>query len=221
MTRILLVEDDAPLARGVAALLGSGGYAVDHVMLGEVALELATEEPYGVMILDLGLPDISGLEVLRGLRRKGSSLPVLILTARDAIADRVKGLDDGADDYLAKPFDGTELLARVRALVRRGTGEPIVRLTVGKLTCDPAAQTADIDGRRLDLPRREWAVLYGLASRAGQVVAKERLAAEVFSFDDAVGSNALEVYITRLRKKMLPDGPTIRNLRGLGYMMAE
>jgi two-component system response regulator TctD len=221
MTRILLVEDDAPLARGVVALLGSGGYAVDHVALGEVALEVATEEPYGVMILDLGLPDISGLDVLRRLRRKRSSLPVLILTARDAIADRVRGLDEGADDYLAKPFDGTELLARVRALVRRGTGEPLVRLMVGKLTCDPAAQTADIAGRRLELPRREWAVLYGLASRAGQVVPKERLAAEVFSFDDAVGSNALEVYITRLRKKMLPDGPTIRNLRGLGYMMAE
>jgi two-component system response regulator TctD len=200
-------------------LLSGEGYAVDHVTSGEVALEIAEQEPYEVVVLDIGLPDISGLQVLRSLRQAGSHLPVLLLTARDAIADRVRGLDEGADDYLTKPFDSEELLARLRALIRRGIGEAMPVITVGLLTCDPAKLAAYVGDRQLDLRRREWAVLYGLATQAGKVVPSARLSAQVFSYDDAVGSNALEVYIARVRKKLAPDGPTIKNLRGLGYML--
>ncbi|MBO9581464.1 MAG: response regulator transcription factor [Sphingobium sp.] len=218
--RILVVEDDASLARALTNLLSEEGHAADHVGSGEAALDVLRTEPYGAVILDIGLPDMSGLEVLRNLRSAGESVPVLLLTARDAIADRVRGLDEGADDYLSKPFAGSELLARLRALIRRGGGDAAPRLTVGSLTCDPAAQTAEVNGRRLDLPRREWAVLFQLAAQSGKVVPKERLSAQVFAFDDDVGPNALEVYITRLRKKLAPDGPAIRNLRGLGYMLS-
>jgi len=220
MTRILVVEDDASLARALSKLLSAEGYATDNVGTGELALEVARTEPYGAVILDIGLPDISGLEVLRRLRRESGALPVLLLTARDAISDRVQGLDEGADDYLSKPFASSELLARLRALLRRGSGDASPKFVVGSLTCDPAAQTAEVNGRRLDLPRREWAVLHHLATQGGKVVSKERLAAQVFAFDDEVGPNALEVYVTRLRKKLAPDGPEIRNLRGLGYMLS-
>jgi two-component system response regulator TctD len=219
MARLLLVEDDRAMARGIMGLLKAQGFSVDHVVRGEEALEIHAAEAYAAMILDVGLPDISGFDVLRNLRRRGSLMPVLILTAKDAIGDRVRGLDGGADDYLTKPFHTLELLARIRALVRRGVGEAAPLLEVGNLVCDPAAQTAEICGRRLELPRREWAVLHGLASQAGKVVPRERLASEVFSFEDEVGTNALEVYIARLRKKLQPDGPAIRTFRGLGYML--
>jgi two-component system response regulator TctD len=219
MTRLLLVEDDGAMARGISALLKAQGFAVDHVTRGEDAVDIHHTEPYGAMILDVGLPGISGFEVLQAIRRQGSQLPVLVLTAKDAIGDRVRGLDEGADDYLTKPFHTLELLARVRALVRRGVGDAAPFLMVGNLICDPAAQTAEVSGRRLDLPRREWAVLHSLAGQAGRVVPRERLAATVFNFDDAVGTNALEVYVARLRKKLQPDGPAIRTFRGLGYMM--
>ncbi|OJU17611.1 MAG: DNA-binding response regulator [Sphingomonas sp. 66-10] len=219
MTRILVVEDDASLARALTNMLSAEGYAVDQVGSGEAALEVLQLEPYGAVVLDIGLPDMSGFDLLSAFRRQGGVAPVLVLTARDAIADRVRGLDQGADDYLSKPFDGTELLARLRALIRRGAGDANPQLVVGTLICDPTAQTADVGGRRLNLPRREWAVLLHLAINSGKVVPKDRLAAQVFSFDDEVGPNALEVYVTRLRKKLAPDGPTIRNLRGLGYML--
>lgn len=219
MSRILLVEDDEPLARAVVSLLAGEGHAVDHVTDGEAALEVVGTEPYSVVLLDIGLPEISGLAVLRTLRDRGIDLPVLLLTARDAIADRVRGLDDGADDYLTKPFATSELLARLRALIRRRAGEASSRLVVGSLVCDPAAHVAAVNERSLELPRREWAVLYALAQSAGKVVGKERLTNQVFGFDDEVGPNALEVYIARLRKKLAPDGPTIRTLRGLGYML--
>ncbi|TPG40626.1 DNA-binding response regulator [Sphingomonas koreensis] len=219
MTRLLLVEDDRAIARGIAALLKTQGFAVDHVACGEEAVEIHASESYGAMILDVGLPGISGFEVLRTIRRQGSQLPVLVLTAKDAIGDRVRGLDEGADDYLTKPFHTLELLARIRALVRRGVGDAAPFLMIGNLVCDPAAQTAEVRGRRLELPRREWAVLHSLAGQAGKVVSRERLASAVFNFDDAVGTNALEVYIARLRKKLDPDGPVIRTFRGLGYMM--
>jgi two-component system, OmpR family, response regulator len=219
MSRVLLIEDDALLSRALLRLMSAEGYAADHVSTGELALEVVKAEPYDVAVLDIGLPDMSGLAVLKALRSSGSHLPVLVLTARDAISDRVRGLDEGADDYLTKPFDSNELLARIRALIRRGIGEAMPVLKVGTLTCDPATLLATVGERQLELRRREWAVLYSLAGQAGKVVPSARLAAQVFSFDDAVGSNALEVYIARLRKKLSPDGPTIRNLRGLGYML--
>lgn len=219
MARILLVEDDPSLARGLAASLKAAGYAVDHAGDGETALMLASDEPFALITLDLGLPDLSGLEVLRRLRRDGLKTPILILTARDALEDRVAGLDLGADDYLLKPFEPSELAARIRALLRRSQGEasPVVRL--GALTFDQARAAAFVGTRDLELRRREWAVLDRLIARAGKVVSKERLAAEIFGYDEPVGPNAVEVYVARLRRKLGDDGPEIRTVRGLGYML--
>jgi len=219
MTRVLLVEDDEVLARGLLTLLRDSGYAVDHVTSGAGALELEPHEPYAIVILDIGLPDLSGFDVLKTLRRNGSKTPVLVLTARDALEDRVKGLDLGADDYLLKPFEPAELEARVRALVRRLQGGPSPVLSVGNLVYDRSSGEVRIDGRLIDLRRREIAVLSALVTRAGKVVPRERLAAEVFAYDDVVGPNALELYVARVRKKLQPDGPQIRALRGLGYMI--
>lgn len=219
MTRILFVEDDEALARGVVTLLQDSGSAIDHVLNGCTALEVEALEPYSLVILDVGLPDMSGFEVLRALRRRGSRTPVLMLTARDALEDRVLGLDIGADDYLLKPFEPAELEARVRALVRRGQGDPSPSITVGSLTLDRTGGEVRVDGVVIDLRRRELAVLTSLVTRAGKVVPKDRLAAEVFAYDDEVAPNALELYVARLRKKLHPKGPQIRTLRGLGYMI--
>jgi len=217
--RILIVEDDAALARGVMGGLKLAGYAVDHVAAGEEAVRLERAEPYGLVVLDLGLPDLSGFEVLTRIRRRGSTVPVMILTAREAVADRVKGLDLGADDYLLKPFDPAEFEARVRALVRRGQGTPVPELACGALRYDRSTATVTLNGRVLDLRKRELAVLEGLITRAGKVVPKDRLAGEVFGFDEPVAPNAIELYVARLRKKLEPDGPQIRTIRGLGYLM--
>lgn len=217
--RILIVEDNAALARGLTASLKTSGFAVDHVTHGVAALEEARSVPYNLIILDIGLPDMSGFEVLERLRQRASSPPVLILTARGTLTDRVKGLDLGADDYLPKPFEPAELEARVRALLRRGQGQSSPALSLGGLVFDRSAGTATLHGRPLELRRREWAVLESLLMRAGKVVTKERLSTEVFGHDEPVGPNALEVYVGRLRKKLEPDGPTIRTIRGLGYLL--
>jgi len=219
VTRVLFVEDDQALARGVIALLRDGGFAIDHVANGAAALEVEPLEPYGLVILDVGLPDMSGFDVLKTLRRRGSKTPVLILTARDALQDRVTGLDIGADDYLLKPFEPAELEARVRALVRRTHGDPSPTITVGSLSLDRSTGEVRVAGRLVDLRRREMAVLSSLVTHAGKVVPKDRLAAEVFAYDDTVAPNALELYVARLRKKLQPEGPQIRTLRGLGYML--
>jgi two-component system OmpR family response regulator len=217
--RILLIEDDAALARSIAALLRAGGNAVDHVATGEDALSVVAGEPYALVILDVGLPGIDGFTVLETLRRRGERVPVLMLTARDALDDRVRGLDLGADDYLRKPFEPEELEARVRALGRRRGGDPLPVLNVGTLTINRSTGDADIAGRALDLRRRERAVLEALATRAGRVVPRELLVGEVFGFDEPVGGNAIEVHVTRLRTKLAPDGPGIRTVRGVGYML--
>jgi two-component system response regulator TctD len=217
--RILIVEDDAALARGLSAALKLAGYAVDHVASGEEAARLERAEPYGLVVLDLGLPDLSGFDVLTRIRRRGSTVPVMILTAREAVADRVKGLDLGADDYLLKPFDPAEFEARVRALMRRGQGTPVPELVCGALRYDRSTATVTLNGRVLDLRKRELAVLEGLITRAGKVVPKDRLVGEVFGFDEPVAPNAIELYVARLRKKLEPDGPQIRTIRGLGYLM--
>ena len=221
MARILLIEDDAALARGLVAALVAEGYSVDPAPDGASALMMASDEPYAIITLDVGLPDMSGFEVLKALRAKGCHAPVLILTARDAIEDRVLGLDLGADDYLLKPFEPRELAARIRALLRRPQVDPAPVIRVGKLEFDRSHHAARIGDRDLDLRRREWVVLERLISRVGQVVSKDRLASEVFGYDEPVAPNAIEVYIARLRKKLEPDGPTIRTLRGLGYLMEE
>jgi two-component system response regulator TctD len=219
MARILIVEDDVALARGLIALLKPSGYALDHVKEGGDALALDAREEYALIILDVGLPDISGFEALRRLRRAGSRTPVLLLTARDAVNDRVTGLDLGGDDYMIKPFEPQELAARVRVLVRRTQGATSSTLIVGDLVCDLSTGVATVGGAPLDLRRREWAVLIGLASHTGKVVSKERLASEVFGQDEEVAPNALELYIARLRKKLPENGPQIRTLRGLGYIL--
>jgi two-component system response regulator TctD len=217
--RILMVEDDAALARSIQALLRAGGHAVDHVATGQDALLLAGTEPYSLIILDVGLPDLDGFEVLATLRRRGERAPVLMLTARDALDDRIRGLDLGADDYLRKPFAPEELEARIRALGRRRGGDPAPEIVVGTLTVNRSTGEARVDGVALDLRRREWAVLDALASRAGRIVPRETLFVEVFGLDEPVGDNALEVNITRLRAKLSPGGPTIRTIRGVGYLL--
>ncbi len=217
--RILIVEDDAALARSLIALLRAAGHAVDHVGRGEEALEVIAGEPYALVILDVGLPDIDGFAVLQALRRRGERVPVLMLTARDALDDRVRGLDLGADDYLRKPFAPEELEARIRALGRRRGGDPTPELMVGTLVLNRSTGQAQVAGRALDLRRREWAVLDSLATRAGQIVPRETLLAEVFGYDEPVGPNAIEVNITRLRGKLAPDGPMIRTVRGVGYLL--
>ncbi|WP_312487185.1 response regulator transcription factor [Sphingomonas sp.] len=217
--RILIVEDDAALARGIVALLRAAGHAVDHVATGQDALSVAACEPYALVVLDVGLPDIDGFTILQTLRRQGNRVPVMMLTARDALDDRVRGLDLGADDYLRKPFAPEELEARIRALGRRRGGDPTPELVLGTLVLDRSRGAARVGERTLDLRRREWAVLDALATRAGQIVPRETLQSEVFGYDEPVGPNAIEVNITRLRGKLAPDGPAIRTVRGVGYML--
>ncbi|MEJ8631859.1 response regulator transcription factor [Sphingomonas sp. I4] len=217
--RILIVEDDAPLARSIVALLRSVGHAVDHVSLGEDALMVLADEPYALVVLDVGLPELDGFAVLQALRRRGDRVPVLMLTARDALDDRVRGLDLGADDYLRKPFAPEELEARIRALGRRRGGDPTPELVIGSLVLNRSKGQAQVGNRPLDLRRREWAVLDALATRAGQIVPRETLQSEVFGYDEPVGPNAIEVNITRLRGKLAPDGPAIRTVRGVGYLL--
>jgi two-component system OmpR family response regulator len=219
MARILLVEDDPALLRGLVSTLRADGYAVDTAADGASAVSLGATEPYAVVVLDVGLPDFSGFDVLKKLREKGCRMPILMLTARDTVQDRVMGLDLGADDYMLKPFEPSELEARIRALMRRSHGDPSPVLTIGNLVINRSLGTATVNGRQLELRRREWAVLERLVARAGKLVSKERLTDEVFGFDEPVAPNAIEVYVARLRKKLEPDGPVIRTLRGLGYML--
>jgi two-component system response regulator TctD len=219
--RILIVEDDAILARGLAASLRLAGFAVDHEADGRDAAAIALGEPYALVILDLCLPGLSGFEVLRRIRDGRSEVPVLVLTARDGVADRVQGLDLGADDYLQKPFEPAELEARVRALVRRGLGTRNPVIVCGALTLDRSSGVVQLAGRPIALRRRELAVLEGLMTRAGKVVPKGKLAGEVFGFDEPVAPNAIELYIARLRRRLEPAGPQIRTIRGLGYMIEQ
>jgi len=216
--RLLFVEDDEALGRGVVAFLRSENFTVDWVTDGETALEQLAE-PYSVIVLDLGLPDIGGLEVLVRLRRAGNRTPLLILTARDALKDRVSGLDLGADDYMLKPFEPEELAARIRALARRRGGDPSPTLSVGSLTIDRNGARAYVDGRDLELRRREHTVLLVLAANAGKIVTRQRLIGEVFGHDDEAGPNALDVYVGRVRRKLEPNGPKITTLRGQGYLL--
>ena len=219
MARILVVEDDAALSRGVVALLRADGHATDAVAEGRSAQLLAEREPFSLFIVDIGLPDISGFDVVRKLRARGDKRPILVLTAHDRVSELVQGLDLGADDYLVKPFDPNELTARIRALLRRNHGNPNPLLSIGLLTVDHARKTAEVAGRPLHLRPREWAVLACLSAHVGEVVPKSRLLAEVFSFDDDVAPNAVEVHVARVRRQLEPDGPAIRTLRGLGYIL--
>lgn len=217
--RILLVEDDRMIAEGVRKALRGEGFAVDWVQDGEAALTAAGSETYDLVLLDLGLPKRDGLEVLRALRARGNALPVLIVTARDAVADRVKGLDAGADDYLVKPFDLDELGARMRALIRRQAGRCESVIRHAGLTLDPAGHQVTLDGAPVALSAREFALLEALLARPGAVLSKAQLEEKMYGWGEEIGSNTVEVYIHALRKKLGAD--LIRNVRGLGYMIAK
>jgi len=218
--RILLTEDDTALAELLTRICKQEGYSVDWVSDGMAADLALTMENYDALILDLGLPRLDGLEVLRRLRKRGSHLPVLILTARDAIADRVAGLDSGADDYLPKPFAVDELQARLRVLVRRHYGGATsARLELGKLSFDTTTQQVFVGDREVEFTSREREVLSSLLHRAGKVISNKALTSAISSWDMTIGSNAIEVYIHRLRKKLEPEGINIRTVRGLGYVI--
>ena len=217
--RLLIVEDNQALARDIQSAFQAKGYAVDRVADGEEADAALHAQGYDLVILDLGLPELDGLEVLRRLRRRKSRVPVLILTARDSVQDRVQGLNLGADDYLGKPFSLAELEARAGALIRRGVGGEAAVVEHGRLQLDTAARLARLDGAPLELPRREFNLLEVLLARRGQVVAKEALLEKLFGFDEEVGVNAVEIYVHRLRKKLEPAGVRIRTVRGLGYLL--
>jgi two-component system OmpR family response regulator len=216
--RILVAEDDAVLADGLMHSLRRAGHAVDWVKTGAEADSAVASSEFDLLILDLGLPRMSGLEVLRRLRARQSRLPVLILTAMDGVNDRVRGLDLGADDYLAKPFVLEELEARVRALARRGRSNSPV-LNHGTLSYDTVGKVASIEGEVIELSARELALLRILLERAGRMVSKEHLVDHVCEWGEEVSTNAIEVYIHRLRKKLERGGVKIVTVRGLGYCL--
>lgn len=217
--KILLVEDDPTLGEAVLLAARQAGFTVDWTQDGVQAENALAGYAYDAMLLDLGLPRREGLEVLRSLRKRGATLPVLILTARDTVEDRVRGLDAGADDYLLKPFALEELLARLRALLRRAHGLADPRIRMGRLSFDSVKRQASIDEVPLALSAREVEVLEILLNHAGRVTAKEAIADRLAGWDEGVGDNAVEVYVHRLRRKLEGAGVVIRTLRGLGYMM--
>ncbi|MFZ1910220.1 MAG: response regulator transcription factor [Burkholderiales bacterium] len=219
--RIMIVEDDAALARGVVRILESEGYAVDVVARGEQAILAAEQERFDLVILDVGLPGMDGFEVLRRLRMQAQRVPVLLLTARDAVDDRVRGLDLGADDYVAKPFAISELAARVRALIRRSQAQAGPKIVHGPLLLDTVARRAFLNGEALELAGREWAVLEVLLAKVERVVSKEVIIQAVANWGEELSLNAIEVYVSRLRAKLEPAGIRIRTVRGFGYMLEE
>jgi two-component system OmpR family response regulator len=219
--RILIAEDDQVLADGLLRTLRASGAAVDHVASGSEADAALLTSEFDLLILDLGLPRMHGLEVLRKLRSRGSTLPVLILTAADAVEERVKGLDLGADDYMAKPFSLQELEARVRALTRRGMGGASSTIRHGPLVYDQAGRVATIDGRMIELSARELGLLEVLLQRAGRLVSKDQLVERLCEWGEEVSTNAIEVYIHRLRKKIEKGPIRIATVRGLGYCLEK
>lgn len=215
--RLLLVEDDAPLAAALTQALREQGFAVNHVANGAQALRAAVDDPPDLLVLDLGLPDMDGLDVLRRLRAQGSRQPVLLLTARDTLTDKVTGLDLGADDYLPKPFEMAELEARIRALGRR-LGDTTSSLTqIGDLQLDTASMQVHRAGVPVDLSRREYMLLKALAEHPGRVLTREALESKLYAWGEEVASNALEVHVHHLRRKLGPD--RILTVRGVGYRL--
>jgi two-component system OmpR family response regulator len=217
--RILVAEDDAVLADGVMTSLRQSGHAVDWVKNGVEAESALGANTFDLLILDLGLPRLSGLEVLRRMRAHESHLPVLILTARDGISDRVQGLDAGADDYLSKPFDLAELEARVRALTRRGMAGAATLVRHGALSFDQVGRVATLNELPLELSAREVSLLEVFLQRAGRLVSKDQLVSQLCEWGEEVSPNAIEVYVHRLRKKLEPGGVRIVTVRGLGYSL--
>ena len=215
--RLLVVEDDALLAAGLTRLLSRAGHGVDHVTSGMQADSALRATPYELLVLDIGLPDIDGFEVLRRLRQRQTKTNVLMLTARDAVEDRVRGLDLGADDYLTKPFSLTEFEARVRALLRR-TSLPGGSLTIAGLTIDLEAKRITVNGVHVDLTVREWTLLELFLARPGRVLSKDYIVQQLFNYDEHAAPNTIEVYVSRLRAKIEPADVRIRTVRGFGYL---
>lgn len=219
--RIALIEDNIDLARGIAHSLGDAGHAVDHLADGVEAAAFLEREGADAVVLDINLPGRSGLEILRQMRARQDPTPVLLLTARADTADRVAGLDAGADDYLVKPFDMEELLARLRALLRRRVGELSATEQVGPLTFDRNGRHLSLDGRPLDVPRKELAAMECLLARRGRLTPKATLLDHLYGVGADVEESAVEVHISRLRKRLRTHGIEIRTARGLGYMLVE
>ena len=219
--RILLVEDDEQLVETTSRALRSQGWVVDCTARGEPVPRSLREDGYDLLILDIGLAGIDGLETLRRVRAEGLLVPVLLLTARDSVEDRVRGLEGGADDYLVKPFALTELVARARALVRRSQARTGNLLQLGQLRIDLEARRAYVSEEPLALSAREWDVLCYLMARAGKVVSKEHIAMSSNVWDQGVSDNAIEVCLSRLRAKIEPAGLQLRTVRGLGYLLEE
>lgn len=214
-----MVEDDPLLGDALRVGLGQAGFAVDWVRDGRAAWHGLRAEPFAAVVLDLGLPALSGLDLLRRLRAERSAVPVLILTARDAIPDRIGGLDAGADDYLVKPVDLGELAARLRALVRRAAGRASPLLTLGALVIDPAAHAVTFRGRAVALSAREFALLHELARAAGRVLSREQLEQRLYPRGEEIGSNAIEVHVHHLRRKLAPE--LVVTVRGVGYLLPK
>lgn len=216
--RILVVEDDPLLAESLVRALQQQGYGVGHARRGQDADLALRNHRYDLLLLDIGLPDVDGFEVLRRLRGRADATPVLVVTAREAVDERVHGLDLGADDYLTKPFSLSELEARVRALLRRIKPTPAARMVVGGLTVEHAARRAKIDGKPVELTVREWALLELFLSRPGHALSKLTIAQTISDTDAAIAPNTVEVYVSRLRAKLEPAGIVIRTVRGFGYL---
>jgi two-component system OmpR family response regulator len=219
--RVLIIEDDQALAGAMQQSLTLAGYAVDAVGSTTAALHALSVEHFDAAVLDLGLPDRDGYDVVRHLREHGKSLPLLILTARDAVEDRVQGLDLGADDYVVKPIAMAELHARVRALIRRSSGKTEQRVQLGKLELDTLGKRAYLGSVPLDLSGREWAVLEYLVFNARRIISKEQLIQAIAGWGTELSGNAIEAYVYRIRNKLTDAGVSIRTVRGLGYMLEE
>ncbi|MCV4282026.1 response regulator [Pseudomonas capsici] len=217
--RLLLVEDDIALGEGIHQALSREGYTVDWIKDGSSALHALLSETFDLVILDLGLPKLGGLEVLRKLRHDGSTVPVVILTARDATEDRIAGLDAGADDYLVKPFDVSELKARLRALLRRSAGRAKMLIEHAGISLDPGTQQVSYNNESVSLTPKEYQLLYELLSPPGRVMTRERLMQLLYGWNEEAESNTLEVHIHHLRKKI--SGDLIRTIRGVGYLVED
>jgi two-component system response regulator QseB len=217
--RLLLVEDDSMVGESLCKALRQDGFTVDWMQDGRAAEAAVNSATYDMLLLDLGLPMKSGLEVLKSLRQCGNRIPVLILTARDAVSDRITGLDAGADDYLIKPFDFDELEARIRALLRRQAGRVDSVIRLGELTFNPASREVHFKGKLVILSGREFALLEAFLDRPGAVLSLAQLEEKIYGWNDEIGSNAVEVYIHGLRKKLGAD--FIKNVRGVGYMVTK
>lgn len=217
--RLLLIEDDPMIGRALRQGLSEAGFSVDWVMDGHAATGALANDVYDLAVLDLGLPGQDGMAVLKQLRARGDAMPVLIVTARDAVADRIAGLNAGADDYVLKPFDLDELIARVRALLRRHAGGGSPLLQCGSLTLDPVHKQVSLKGNAVNLSAREFSLLETLMQRPGAVLSRAQLEDSIYGWTEEIGSNAVEVHLHKLRRKLGAD--TIRNVRGVGYKVCE